>query len=181
LNSLKAFLSTFVFLDDVSNLQMGELNLLVQNSQPIYVFDSSGRPQAFTVFVLDDPESLSREDVRALASIIEQPEWLVIVDHSNRIYGLVEPMRTEDLRAAAYSTIKSGSEFGSITPLDGKIHNVSVTYYSCAEHPQVRYALHQIGMQIPNCPYDGKPLTKLQEKHNPKNRLTSKRSSRERR
>jgi hypothetical protein len=147
-----------------SDLGADNLTVLLQNRQPTRVFDRAKQSQPFVVVPIADPESLTEADVAALAIIAEQPEWLVIMDHANRVRGIIEPQRTKDLRIAARATVKLGEFGGKITPLPGEVE-VSVSFYGCPRHPEAgRFALHQIGAPIPHCPICGEPMTKLQEK-----------------
>lgn len=164
MNSLKAFLSPCAIINTESDLRAGMLNVLMQNGQPVRVFDRTRQTQAFVVAPIDDPESLGEVGVAFFALVTEQPEWIVVMDRANQVRGIIEPQRTKDLRIAANATIKRG-EFGGLAAPPSDIVEVTVTFYGCPKHREAgRFALHQIGAPIPRCPHCGEPMINLQEK-----------------
>jgi len=165
-NSLKAFLSAWVLANDESDLRTNKLTVLLKDGQPMRVFDRAKQSQPFIVVQIDDPESLSATDIAALEIIVEQPEWVVVIDRAEQVRGIVEPHRTKDLWIAASATIKRGEFGGKIVSPQGDIV-VSVSYYGCRRHPEAgRFVLHQVGAPIPRCPQCGEPMVELYKKSN---------------
>lgn len=112
MDSLKAFLSTCALVNTESDLQAGSLTVLLQNDQPSRVFDRTGQSQPFEVVLVADPELLTENDVVTLAIVAEQAKWIVVVDHSNQVRGVIEPQSVKNMQIAAKVTIRQG-EFGS--------------------------------------------------------------------
>ena len=114
MDSLKAFLSPCVLVNVESDAQVGNVTVLWQNDQPARVFDRTGQSQSFEVTLVPDPEMVTEEEVATLVSVAEQTKWIVVVDHSNQVRGVIEPQSAENLQIAARITIRQG-EFGSTT------------------------------------------------------------------
>lgn len=127
------------------------------------IFDRAQQSQPFMVAPIADPESLTDADVAALAIITEQLQWIVVVDATNQVRGVIEPQHTKEVQITASAIIKSG-EF-SIPELYGKGVRVSVSFYGCPKHPEVgRFALHEVGAPIPCCPKDGEAMVELEKR-----------------
>jgi hypothetical protein len=112
MDSLKAFLTRPMFVSAESDFQPGDLTVLLQNDQPARVFDRTGEPQPFEVILVADPELLTENDVATLVIVAEQTKWIVIVNHSNQVCGVIEPQSVENMQIAAKAAIRQG-EFGS--------------------------------------------------------------------
>lgn len=83
MNSLKAFLSPCEVVGSEAELHKGELSVLIEDGQPVQIFDRAGQPQFFQVVSVADHESLTKEEVATLATVAQQTKWIVIVDHSS--------------------------------------------------------------------------------------------------
>lgn len=165
MNSLKAFLSSCVQVNTESGVRTDNLTVVLQNGQPVLVFDRNQQSQPFVVVSVADLESLTQDDVAVLTIIAEQSQWSVIVDGTNQVRGIIEPQRMKDLRIAATATTERDEFGGKITdPLISPI-SVSVSFYGCPKHPEVgRFALHAVGAPIPRCPKDGEAMVELEKR-----------------
>jgi len=112
MDSLKAFLSSCAVVNTENDLRPDTLTVFLQKGQPAYVIDRMGQSQPFTIMLVADPEALTNDEVTALAIVAEQTMWIVVVDSSNQVRGVIEPQNVEDLKIAARATSREG-EFGS--------------------------------------------------------------------
>ncbi|MEM4203887.1 MAG: hypothetical protein QXS54_07445 [Candidatus Methanomethylicaceae archaeon] len=108
MNSLKAFLSPCESITTTDALQRGKLSVLTENEQPVQVFDRAGQPQSFQIVSIVEPESLTQEEVAILTAVAEQSKWIVVVDQSGRVCGVIEPEGSEELWIAARATVQPG-------------------------------------------------------------------------
>lgn len=145
MNSLKAFLSPCQVITIETELHKSELNVLMENEQPAQIFDRAGQPQPFQVVSIANPESLIKEEVATLANVAQQTQWIVIVDHSSQVRGIIDPESSEELLIAARTTVQQG-EFGSAVapPLPSKIEPTP----SPISTPQRLYTLREWWHQV---------------------------------
>lgn len=116
MNSLKAFLLPCQVITIETELHKGELSVLVENEQPAQIFDCAGQPQPFQVVSIANPESLTRAEVATLATVAQQTKWVVIVDHSSQVRGIIDPESNEELLIAARTTLRQGELGSAIVP-----------------------------------------------------------------
>lgn len=116
MNSLRAFLAPCEIIHTEGELRQDKLSLLIENGQPAQIFDRDGQPQVFQVVSVANPELLTKEEVATLATVAQQAKWIVIVDHSGQVRGIIDPESNEELLIAAKASIQQGELGSAIAP-----------------------------------------------------------------
>lgn len=147
MNSLKAFLSPCEVITIEAELHKGELSVLIEDEQPAQIFDRAGQPQPFQVVSIANPESLTKEDIATLAAVAQQTKWVVIVDHSSQVRGIIEPESNEELLIAARTTIQQGELGSAIVPPLPSGEKIKTTP-TLVPSPRGQYSLREWWHQI---------------------------------
>lgn len=144
MNSIKAFLSACALVNAESDIQVGNLTVMLQNGQPVRVFGRTRQSEPFTVMLIANVELLTEGEVATLGIVAEQSIWIVVVDYFNQVCGLVEPQNTGDLRIAARATIAQDELGSAITPPLPSITGPSQPDPSASYQRPLREWWHQV-------------------------------------
>ncbi len=166
MKSLQAFLEP-CHISTTAEVPPDTLTLIVREGVPADLADAQGGLHPFQILSVHDISSLQLDELGALLKVTteldqvkeERAVFLVVLDSQRRVQGVVVPERVTDVLVALRAAPPKKGELGSsgMLPLGG-FPDVAVNYYSCSDHPdKTRWAVYQLGEEIPPCPYDGKP------------------------